>query len=311
MKRIKYSKIDVLKQNYLNVFSGDPKLQGKWCDLRKEVVALGGTERFYPEDFSDLLIADFNLLSDLFFDYKEIAIPDETRVGLCNVFNYSRWQSKIAAFFVNHAKDLDINTCFYCETSYINTYTAISRKKIQFDIDHFLPKSKCPIVSLSLFNMIPCCPICNQRLKGSKLLGNNPQESRLLSPSSDLYSFSEQVHFYVLPLKIGNNLRFQDTPDNYKIVMVSSLPVYNKEKEMFHLDERYSFHKCEALRLLDLMRDYPPAHIKLIHNALSTQGAFYAESKIKEDIFGEEFIVNNHRALGKLRHDIMKLYEDK
>ncbi len=311
MKRIQYNNKEELRQDYLSIFENSVTLQSKWYELRKKLISFGGTVDFYPKKIADLLIADFEVLANLFFDYKKICASPQIHEELDNLFRYSRWQSKIADFFIKHANAIEVSTCYYCDISYINTYKTYSRKKSHFDLDHFLPKSECPIVSLSLYNLIPCCPICNQRLKRNKQLGDNPLESRLLSPTSDLYSFSEQTHFCVLPLQIGHKLRFQDAPDCYKIEIISSLPIYNKEKVMFHLDERYSFHKCEALRLLDLMRDYPPAHIKLIHNVLSTQGAFYAESKIKEDIFGDEFMVNNHRVLGKLRHDIMKLYEDK
>ena len=35
---------------------------------------------------------------------------------------------------------------------------------------------------------------------------------------------------------------------------------------MFHLRERYNYHKGEALRLFDLLQDYSPAQIKMLHN---------------------------------------------
>lgn len=37
---------------------------------------------------------------------------------------------------------------------------------------------------------------------------------------------------------------------------------YEKEIDLFFLRDRYNFHKCEALRLEDLKRQYTPAKIK-------------------------------------------------
>lgn len=55
--------------------------------------------------------------------------------------------------------------------AYINVYTETGKgvAKRQFDIDHFLPKGKCPPVALSLFNFVPSCPVCNERIKREDL----------------------------------------------------------------------------------------------------------------------------------------------
>ena len=86
-------------------------------------------------------------------------------------------------------------------------------------------------------------------------------------------------------------------------------PIYKKMINRLYLEERYDFHKCEALRLLDKIQDYPSSHIRMIHNVLCKNGTPYSEAKIKEDIFGVEFVQKFNRTFSKMTRDIMDLYE--
>ncbi|MER2865515.1 hypothetical protein [Morganella morganii] len=40
--------------------------------------------------------------------------------------------------------------------------------KILFDLDHFYLKSRYPFLSLSFYNLIPCCGLCNSRYRSTK-----------------------------------------------------------------------------------------------------------------------------------------------
>ena len=91
-----------------------------------------------------------------------------------------------------------------------------------------------------------------------------------------------------------------DNPDKFKIVFVTRSKEYENEIELFKLNERYDFHKCEALRLLDLKQDYPDSHIKMIAGLLDRE-----EEYIQESIFGEHFVDDNRRVFAKLRRDLI------
>ena len=56
-------------------------------------------------------------------------------------------------------KNIGLETCPYCNRSYI--YTIGRNRKIKPEIDHFYPKSLYPILAISYFNLIPSCPTCN------------------------------------------------------------------------------------------------------------------------------------------------------
>jgi hypothetical protein len=57
------------------------------------------------------------------------------------------------------AKELNVNTCPYCNRQY--TFTIDKQKRIRPQFDHFLSKSEYPHLALSFYNLIPCCPTCN------------------------------------------------------------------------------------------------------------------------------------------------------
>lgn len=71
--------------------------------------------------------------------------------------NLGRWLSE----------KMNVKVCPYCNHNYIFTLNVTESKtenkitsKPQFD--HYLPKSKYPILSLSLYNLIPSCSVCNK-----------------------------------------------------------------------------------------------------------------------------------------------------
>lgn len=44
-------------------------------------------------------------------------------------------------------------------------YTIEQKRSIDWEFDHFYPQSQYPYLAISVYNLIPVCPMCNQRLK--------------------------------------------------------------------------------------------------------------------------------------------------
>lgn len=183
----------------------------------------------------------------------------------------------------------------------------IKKLKNHFDLDHFLPKSKCPLVALSLMNFVPCCPICNEKLKKDDELGGLDKAALLkLSPTSVDYNFDKNVEIRVICNNGPNGLLAQKHPDDYIIKFCTNDKEYQEEIiDEFHLDERYNYHKCEALRLQDLMLNYPKEKIQAMSLALK---GYRTEIEISEDLFGSRFTEEHHRCFEKLRRDILSTY---
>ncbi|GGE58645.1 hypothetical protein EV200_103401 [Pedobacter psychrotolerans] len=56
-------------------------------------------------------------------------------------------------------KQINVDTCVYCNRNYI--YYLTKAEKVKPQIDHFYPKKKYPYLGMSFYNLIPSCQTCN------------------------------------------------------------------------------------------------------------------------------------------------------
>lgn len=182
--------------------------------------------------------------------------------------------------------------------------TLTNKLKNHFDLDHFLPKSECPMVGLSLYNFVPSCSVCNEKLKGADRIGALDRSRLLkLSPTSSHYDLDSNLFVSIIP-KTGVSLSdTQSHPEDYRLEFLPSNNDYQEVVDEFCLEERYNYHKPLALRYFDRYKDYSPAVIKMFAKVLN--GA-KTELEIEEDIFGDKFSKNNNRCFEKLKQDIRK-----
>lgn len=172
-----------------------------------------------------------------------------------------------------------------------------------FDLDHFLPKSKCPLVALSLYNLVPSCSVCNEKLKGKDELGGNDKNLWLaLSPTSSAYNFGE-LKLRLNPLEWNDNKRASDREEEYLLEFLPSASVYQKVVEEFKLEDRYNYHKSEALSLLDKMHDYPKEKIAMIAKLFN---GMRTSADIINDLFGLKHDKEHHRIMEKFHRDIIE-----
>lgn len=89
------------------------------------------------------------------------------------IFNYKRYRSSPFCLDFLHEITFGPIYCPYCGQSEIKLVQVkvgakkVSRKAL-LDLDHFFSKVENPYLAVSLFNLIPCCGICNSRFKGAK-----------------------------------------------------------------------------------------------------------------------------------------------
>lgn len=179
-----------------------------------------------------------------------------------------------------------------------------------FDLDHELDKGSCPMLALSIYNFVPCCSVCNEKLKRTITIGDKTNKNELikLSPTSGGYNFDGNVTFFVIP-RVASTFGFLKNQNKYKIDIICQDAAFEKTVDLFRLKQRYNHHKVFALRLLDLKERYSTGSIKMISNLLQNKKQFpnrYTEQQIYEDIFGEEYSKVGHRCFDKLRRDILK-----
>lgn len=95
-------------------------------------------------------------------------------------FNYNGYrQNKL----IDLAKMLNVKCCPYCNMHY-TLYAEKGGKRqdqlTKFQFDHFYAKSKYPMLSMSLYNLIPSCAVCNQGKSATNLsLDFHPYHSNI------------------------------------------------------------------------------------------------------------------------------------
>ena len=78
-----------------------------------------------------------------------------------NALNYTNCRDK---FYPKYFRKIGIKSCVYCNSQLT---VVITKKNNEIDarleVDHHYPKSDFPFLSISLFNLYPCCASCNKR----------------------------------------------------------------------------------------------------------------------------------------------------
>lgn len=180
----------------------------------------------------------------------------------------------------------------------------------QFDLDHVLPKAICPITRLSLFNLVPSCQVCNEKLKKDKELAQSKEDWLKVSPTWPGNRFDQDVTIRLVPeVKCTTFFELRKNRENYRLDFDMPHGVYDNYMELFRLHDRYNYHKSLALQILDLKERYSDEKVKEISRMLSNGAGkddkkIFTVAQVKEDIFQMDF--SKDRCFSKLRKDMME-----
>ena len=143
------------------------------------------------------------------------------------------------------AEKLNVKSCPYCNmhyTLFAEDGKYYKEKLTKFQFDHFFDKADYPFLSMSLYNLIPSCGVCNQgKSTGHLSLKFHPYA----------YSIADQFHFEVAdPLTLfsggkKDRIELNVVPDDATDV---ELKEYN---DMFHIHTLYRRHRDIAQEVFD------------------------------------------------------------
>jgi hypothetical protein len=204
-------------------------------------------------------------------------------------------------------KDIGIGTVKKITINNINKLTDF---KDHFTLDHVLPKEKYPFLSLSLFNLVPCCSPCNSKFKHSKNFSINDDFNKVV-PSSEKYELDKLLKFKILrdTSNLKNFVSSIKKVEDLDIKLINNKPdieSVNEYMHIFQLKGRYEFHKGKAFDMIEKRQKYSDSQIKEIANI--TKQTF---ESVKKDIFGKECFEdnNNNEPFEKYKQDIAKQLE--
>lgn len=150
------------------------------------------------------------------YDFKNNKLK---KIGLTisKIFNYEGFRNSNKSIWLS--KELNIKTCVYCNTQYALTVEHNGKTKLLFHFDHFFPKSVYPYLSLSYYNLIPCCASCN------------------MSKSNKPYKISDNIHPYVDSL--DEIAKYEATPKSLVEFLLDINKNENKIKLQLNIRNKY------------------------------------------------------------------------
>lgn len=299
MIKIDTSKIDSMKyykyiENYINQKDTKYSLENINCELLT----------IFDKDLEQIITAKPNEIRELI----KIAPKDFTKdiTQLKNL--YEVFRNKWAVEFI---EDLNIKVCPFCNREYIFKFEdkIKGKPRIIASLDHYYDKDTYPFLSVSIFNLIPCCHICNSKFKHTK----NFYNEKHLHPYED--SFNEKAKFSQFFNDVNEeNKRFGLL--SKERICLTLKPLDNKDKatqntiETFRLETLYDEHKDIVLELIQKAQIYNESYVDELFQKY--EGTLF---KNREDVlrhitggYVEDKDINK-RPLSKLIKDISEELE--
>lgn len=233
------------------------RLQSLWnerTDIREKCVV-----RYLKQNLRKIILSNpEELLSIMQYILRHyLGVFDDRNAGSFNkrvlwAFGYDDYRK---TNLVRLAKWLDIKTCPYCNSHYTLFLDVKGIKNhpnglAKFQFDHFLNKGDAPFLSMSLYNLIPSCAVCNS-LKSD--IDWPIELNPYVSDINSLYEFR-----VTKPFRLWTGAKLKG---NIKIKMAPTEPRYRLVVEKLDKDvclsKRYGRHADVAQDVFERAYTYP------------------------------------------------------
>lgn len=251
-----------------------------------------------------LLLADRSALQD--YIWQSGIIRKRKKKLLSEAFQYENLSKRKVLNTILQL--MDVPVCPYCNRQY--TFTLASGKS-RPQMDHYYPRDLYPYLAVSLYNLVPCCAVCNTA-KGPLDTIKDP----ILYPYDE--GFSYDMGFQIEAedgIKWVNILHDGTGEFSLKVEKKRQIPlkkeaVVKNQMEVLHLDELYDMHKDYIRDILRRQAMYMPERI----NDLYTHFAhlFRSREELEHVLSGTDTDERGwgKRTLSKLTYDIVKQLEN-
>jgi hypothetical protein len=226
-----------------------------------------------------------------------------------DIFDYESFtKEKISWNAYDLVSAININVCPYCNRNYITTLIN-GDKRTRAVLDHYYAKSLYPYLALSLYNLIPCCYVCNSSFKGDKDFYKNeaiyPYEEDFSNAALFKTDFSD-TEPYDYKYLLGLSKEFK-----LKINIVTSDDVLKNKIEnsisTFKLENLYDSHRDYVRDLIRNAIVNNKSRIEEIYKLFSGD-LFKSKNEVMQSMY-LTYIDNENvgkRSLAKLAQDILK-----
>ncbi|SFC72322.1 hypothetical protein [Flavobacterium phragmitis] len=255
-------------------------------DMHKASLPKAFVDFFTSDKLDELITGKPERLIEINQEYLNLGVDHQTVVKLFVKSGYENWFQPI--FGKKLLNFINQDTCTYCNRNY-TLQTVVNRSRAQ--IDHWFSKETFPLLALSFYNLIPCCPTCNHA-KLDEVVNNDfahpytcIEENQKFTFSFNYVSLNED---YDIKCKVDENSKMDNTLKGFKI------------------KEIYNAHSKKELKdLLELRYKYSDNYIDLLIN--KTFNGLMSKEEIYRMIFGIEIQEQDYhkRPFSKFKHDII------
>ncbi|MCU5584451.1 hypothetical protein OCF65_29285, partial [Bacillus toyonensis] len=191
-----------------------------------------------------------------------------------------------------------IEVCPYCNRNYISRYEKDGQLRTTADLDHFYPKKRFQLFSLSLYNFVPSCQICNSRFKLAKGV-------EIINPYTQKIDYAKLKFEYSLKSESTVGVFFNEE-NSFDIKINCTDTKYIQHISLFELEKLYNTHKVIVGEVLYKKEAYNNTYSELINNLFDDMKL--TQSEKERFLFGiemdEELFYK--RPLSKLIFDIVR-----
>lgn len=189
-------------------------------------------------------------------------------------------------------KTVSGKVCPYCNRNYVY----VDGRVRGCDFDHFLPKSKYPLLAASFYNLIPACPICN-RFKKDGLFYFFPHKE---------YDYGLLPHFRVW-------LKSDDYRTNTESIEIEidcrKCPSFEKDINSLKLRTLYNAHRDVVQEVLICKETYSESYLSELAESFERYGL--TKERMMEIVYNipsspEQF---SDKPLSKLRYEVWYMSE--
>lgn len=263
------------------------------------------TVTFISDNVKEILSAKPDRLLELHNEFQELLLNNglQNNIAFINkVFSYNYFINSKRYNAYELAKVLNVNVCVYCNRQYTFTVQSNKLNIIRPQFDHFFSQEKYPLLSLSFYNLIPCCSLCNSSLKRTKVFELHTHFHPYLEGFNDVMRFSFK----------GNSIAaYEGLEDNYVVDVIfdetsAEVEKVKRNAEDFKLVQIYGKHTDQ---IREIVRKY---HISGGDYIERLANMFNLSLNDQEEMYILAFGNYSHpekyelRPLSKFTHDIYR-----
>lgn len=245
----------------------------------------------------------YSLNNSITKEIKELRLE----VPLNKIFNYKSFykspQNKYDAYKL--AENLNIRTCLYCNRNYTLTVINQGDKLTRPEFDHFFCQIKFPLLSLSIYNLIPSCHICNSTFKRAKKFSLRKNLHPYINDAVPYY------HYAITPTSTEASLGIK-SDYSISIQVISDEQTLkekiNTTKKIFNLEEIMASHGNEWRDLFLIHNNNTQKYLSILKETFKKMN--FSDEDIYRVLYGTESEPSQfiNRPLSKIKKDIVDYF---